>query len=460
MSLLVKNAFIITQDAEDRIFENGAVFVEGGKVVAVGPTAEVVAAHPAADKVIDAEGRLVHPGFICAHGHFYGMYSRGMDLRDESPANFTEVLERLWWRLDRALDDDSCRSSAEVCLVAAIRAGTTTIIDHHAAPSALAGSLDVIQDAVQEAGVRASLCYEVTDRNGPEEAAAGIVESVRFLKKTQEAADPMLHSMFGLHAAMTLSEDTLAKSVAAVKEAGLSNVGYHIHVAEGAADEADSEAKYSERVVARLHRHGMTGENSIFAHCIHIDEAERELIAETGTIVVHNPSSNMNNAVGVADVGALLDAGVLVGLGTDGMTSDMLQEHKFAYVLHKLAKADPRVFGGEAAQLLFKNNAKIVSRLFKQTIGELSVGASGDLVVMDYFPPTEVNAGNLPWHTMFGLHSSMVSTTVAAGRVLMEEGKITTLDPRAVGLKAREQHRAVWERVWAIAEEEKAARQQ
>jgi putative selenium metabolism protein SsnA len=311
------------------MIEDGALLLEGKQIAALGTTAALTTRFPDADRW-DAEGQLVLPGSICAHTHFYGAFSRGMDLPGQPPESFPQILERLWWRLDKALTLEDVRYSALVCLVDAIRHGTTTLIDHHASPNAIGGSLDVIGAAVQEAGLRASLCYEVTDRDGKERANAGIDENVRFarrLNQSSAAERPQLAASFGLHASLTLSDETLADCVAAADELGL---GFHIHAAEGMSDQKDALRKSGKRVVHRLDDAGILGPKTIAVHCVHVDEGEIERLAETGTWVTHQPRSNMNNAVGVAPVERMLGEGVNVGLGNDGFSNQMFFELKAA----------------------------------------------------------------------------------------------------------------------------------
>jgi cytosine/adenosine deaminase-related metal-dependent hydrolase len=253
--MLITNGRVVTFGETNEIMEGGAVRVDGALITDVGPTAQLLAAYPQ-DDVVDAGGQLIMPGNICGHTHFYGSFARGMAIPGEPPRDFPEILEKLWWRLDRALLAEDVKYSALVCLVDAIKHGTTTLIDHHASPSALGGSLDLIAEAVGEAGLRASLCYEVTDRNGMDEAAAGIAENVRFLRTVKGMDNPLLAASFGLHASLTLSDETLADCVAAAQ--GL-DTGFHIHAAEGVSDQEDSLRKSGKRVVERLHDAGILG---------------------------------------------------------------------------------------------------------------------------------------------------------------------------------------------------------
>jgi cytosine/adenosine deaminase-related metal-dependent hydrolase len=297
---------------------------------------------------------------------------------------------------------------------------------------------------VQQAGVRACLCYEVSDRDGPERAKEGIDENVRFINAVQERQTPLLAATFGLHASLTLSDETLADCVAAAPP----GTGFHIHAAEGLADQEDSLRKSGQRVVERLHAAGILGPRTILAHCVHVDAWELEILRDTNTWVTHQPRSNMNNAVGVADVPAMLRGGINVGLGNDGFSNDMFTEMKTAYLVHKLHRADPRAMGGyDVMQLAYANNARL-ARIFwpAAPLGELTEGAYADLIFVDYHPFTALSAGNLPWHILFGISGSAVTTTIVGGRVLMRDRRLLTLDEATIAARARELSAEVWRR--------------
>ena len=442
--MLIINGRVVTFGENNEIIEDGAVRVDGAHVTDVGHTAQLVAAYPQ-DSIVDAGGQLVMPGNICGHTHFYGAFARGMAIAGEPPRDFPEILEKLWWRLDRALLAEDVKYSASVCLVDAIKHGTTTLIDHHASPSALEGSLDQIAEAVSESGLRASLCYEVTDRNGPDEAKAGIAENVRFLRAAKEMGNPLLAASFGLHASLTLSDETLADCVTAAQ--GL-DTGFHIHAAEGVSDQEDSLHKSGKRVVERLHDSGILGPKSILVHCVHVDAVEMEILRDTGTWVTHQPRSNMNNAVGVAPVETMLHGGVKVGMGNDGFSNNMWAEWKAAYLVHKVWHGDPRRAGGyDIVKMAVTNNAALAGVFWPEApLGEISPGASADLILVDYHPFTELTAGNLPWHILFGFEASAVTATMVGGKWLMRDRKLLTLDEEAIAARARELSAAVWQR--------------
>lgn len=439
MATRFENGIVVTLGERNRVLWNATVVTDGEHVAAIGPAAEMKAKYPKAEAV-DCSGKIILPGFICTHHHFYSTMARGMAIPGEPASNFVQVLVRLWWKVDRALDAQDITLSAQMPLIDCIRNGTTTIIDHHASPSMRDGSLDLIESAVREAGLRASLCYEVSDRNI---AGGGIAENERFIHKTGKG-DGQIAAMMGLHASFTCSDATLEKCVGIANEAG---VGCHIHVAEDASDREDSLAKHKLPTVNRLDRFGLTGEKSIFVHCVHIDESEMDVLAASRTAVVHNPESNMNNAVGVTPLLKLLNKGILVGLGTDGMGSDMLVQMRCAYLLHRLANKDPRVAFMEAPQLLLQNNAEIARRQFGLQLGEIAEGRPADLAIMDYNPPTPLDESNFLGHLIFGLVDATVDTTVCRGRILMRNKIILSMDEERIAAGSRELAPKMWKRL-------------
>lgn len=443
--MLIHNATVITFDEQNQIIENGAVHFTDTTIDDVGTSQHMVAKY-ATDQQWDAHGMVLMPGQICAHTHFYGAFARGMYIPGPPAKDFPEILERLWWRLDKALDLAGVQSSAEVCLVDAIRNGTTTLIDHHASQRAIDGSLDVIADAVTASGLRAALCYEVTDRDGSAAAQAGIRENTRFIQRVKAEAnrEKRLAATFGLHASLTLADATLEACAAAAQR-------FHIHVAEHPADEYDSMAKAGKRVVERLHDFGITGAESIMAHCIHIDAWEMALLKETGTFVTHQPRSNMNNAVGAADVSTFLRGNLPLCLGNDGFSNDMFTEMKVADLLQKVTHSDPRYLGADKVlQMAIYNNRRLANVFFDKPVGIIASGAYADLILLDYYPTTPLSSANLPWHILFGVSGGHVHSTVAHGQVLMRNRELLTMDEAAITARSREVAKQTWERYWAM----------
>ncbi len=458
--MLITNARLITWEEPNQILENQAVLVRNGLIAEMGLSSDLEARYTE-EEHLDARQQIVMPGNICAHTHFYGAFARGLAIPGPAPKDFSEILEKLWWPLDRALRMTDVRASAEVMLVDAIRHGTTTLVDHHASPNAIEGSLETIADVVEQAGVRAVLCYEVTDRNGLDGRKAGIRENLNFIKsrsvtnsektRTSPTRQPVerhrrIAATFGLHAGLTLSDETLD----ACREAAPAGMGFHIHVAEHEVDEYDSLSRSGLRVVDRLNRHGILGSTSIVAHGVHVDAREIQLLAESGTWVTHQPRSNMNNGVGVAQVESMLRAGVPVCLGTDGFSHTMWEEWKTAYLLQKVWSRDPRrMNGADVAVMGAYNNASMAGMFFPEApLGIIIPNAHADLIFVDYHPHTPMTPENLPWHIIFGFNESMVTTTIVAGQVLMKDRVLLTMDEEAVTAHARELAPNVWERYY------------
>lgn len=445
--MLITNAQVLTLGKDASILADGAILIEAGRIAAVGPGQELLGEYPDV-KRLDARGQYVMPGNICAHTHFYGAYARGMAIPGAPPRDFPQILERLWWPLDKALDRETVRSSALVCLLDAIKHGTTSLIDHHASPNYIAGSLDTIAEAVDQAGLRAVLCYEVSDRDGMDKMEAGISENLRFMESS--ADHPRLRGTFGLHASLTLNEASLR----ACARAAPADSGFHIHVAEHEADEHDSLERSGKRVVQRLDEYGIWREKTIAAHCVHIDTEERQILGERGVWISHQPRSNMNNGVGAADIDGLLADGIKLCLGNDGFSNNMWAEWKTAYLLHKVVQRDPRAANGmHIAQMAWENNARLVEQFFPGSlIGQITPGARADLIFVDYRPFTPLTGGNLPWHLLFGFESSMVTATICEGELLMRDREILVLDEAQIAAEALALAPKVWEQYTRNAE--------
>jgi putative selenium metabolism protein SsnA len=443
--LLITNAHAVTWGRPNEIVADAAVLLRDGRIAELGPATALLARHPEAQR-IDARGQYLMPGNVSAHGHFYGTLIRGMGIPGAPPSSLPGILERLWWPFDKALTEEDVRLSALVAAVDCIRHGTTTLFDHHSSPNFIEGALDTIAGAVDEAGLRAVLCFEVTDRDGDGRAERGIAENLRFLERCarEPVADGRIAASFGIHASMTVSERTLARC----RELAPANAGFHVHVAEHEYDQERSVELAGRRAVERLDAHGLLSERSIAAHAIHIDEREIELLASSGAWVAHQPRSNLNVIGGIADVDALLAAGVPVCIGTDGLSHTMWKEWEFAHGVQKLKHGDASRLGADrVAELGMRNNAALASTYFPGApLGVIEPGAAADLVLVDYQPPTPLTPENLPWHLLFGFNESMVTTTIVDGRVLMRDRELLTLDEAAIAARARAAAASLWER--------------
>jgi len=434
--MILTNARVLTFDEGNRVLDTGSVEIQAdGSIgyVRIGRSLDRDRLPGGGQDTLDLGGRLLMPALINCHTHLYSTLARGMTLRGPAPADFPSILKKVWWRLDRALDPDDIFYSALVGLIESARCGVATVIDHHSSPCACTGSLDAVERAFAEVGLRGATCFEVSDRNGKRAAEEGIRENVRFLEGRRPEA--MVGGMFGLHASFTLGERTLAACVEANESL---HAGFHVHVAEDRCDR---------RAVRRLADFGILDERAIAAHCVHIVRGERAKLARLGVNVVHNPQSNCNNAVGTADLPALLRASACVGLGSDGCSPRMWDEFKTAYYLQKVRARDPRVAAAEVFAAAFENNREIVRKIWGVTTGIIAPGARADLLLLDYWPPTPIEPANLFGHLLFGIANAPVDSLMVGGRWVVREGRCVHLDEGRIAESAAARAKALWERL-------------
>jgi len=437
--LIIGNGPVLTNDPANPFVTGGAVLIDGDRIVAVGPEAELKASAPDAD-YHDAGGKLIMPGLINAHTHAYSAYARGGPV--SLPCrNFQETLENLWWRLDRLLTLEDVALNAEFTFKEGIRNGVTTFFDHHSSPNAVTGSLDAEAAVVRAMGVRASLCFETSDRDGAATFAAEVAENVAFMKAANTDPDPYVRGMFGLHAAFTLSQASLETCVEAAS--GVPG-GFHVHTAEGPGDEVDSYRQYKRPIVQRFAELDMLSAESLFIHLVHVNNREMELLQTSGAWAVHNPYSNMGNAVGTARVAELLHRGVPMGLGTDAYTSDMLASLGLAKVLMSSSLEDPTVGFMQSVELLFGNNPRIASHFFGGGLGALKAGNYADVITLDYHPHTRFDANSMWGHVIFGLSGGLVNDTMCGGRWLMRDRVLLTLDEARSDARSTERAAEIW----------------
>jgi putative selenium metabolism protein SsnA len=409
------------------------VVIEGDRITTVGPAPPGVPRR-------DCTDTLVLPGNVCAHTHLYSTLSRGMPYQLAPPENFLQILQRVWWRLDRALDAPSIRLSALAGGLDALLAGTTTVFDHHASPGFIDGSLDVVAAALAELGLRSVLCYEVSDRDGEDRAAAGVAENARFLKASSH---PLARGLMGAHASFTLSDATLEACAGAAAEAG---AGVHIHVAEDAADQRDALVRHGRRVVERLHAAGIVTEGALLAHCVHVDPHERDILLASGATIAHNARSNMNNGVGHSPVTG--SGAGRIALGTDGIGGDVITESQAAFFRAREASlsAPPSwPFGCLAA------GTRAAGRVFGEPmLGRIAAGAPADITVLDYPAPTPMSADNLAGHWIFGMSPRHVRDVVVAGELVIADRRPTRVDAARLAAEAAVEAGRLWARLQAI----------
>jgi putative selenium metabolism protein SsnA len=441
--LLIGNGKIITRDSARPFIEDGAVAIDGCLIAETGETAALRAKYPDAE-YLDARDRLVMPGFINAHMHYYSTFARGLNLGGKPATTFGEVLSGLWWRLDKQLTLEDVYYSCAGPMIDGIRSGVTSVIDHHASPFAVEGSLFKIAEAAKLFGIRSNLCYETSDRDGEKIADAGIRENAGFAKYCNERDDDMIRALFGMHAQMTIGGKTLERCLEAAADAG---AGFHIHAAEGIEDVIDGVSKYGLRVIERLYKYGVLSEKSIAVHCIHITDDEMDMLKDSNVAVVHNPQSNMGNAVGVSPVLDMLKKGILVGLGTDGYTPDMTESLKTAAILHKHARGLPSAAWAEPHTMLFENNRKIMERFIKGKVGAVKKDYYADFIIAGYKGPMPVNADTVNSHILFGVTGRHVDTTIINGKIVMKERELVNIDEEGLLSRSRELARKLWSRI-------------
>ncbi len=441
---LIKGAKVITLNQAGEVIDQGAVLVDGDLIKEVGDYQELKSEYKKEiAEIIDLSDKIIMPGMINTHLHFYSAFARGISLNTSPAKDLSDILENLWWCLDKKLDHKMIYYSALVTIIEAIKNGTTTVFDHHASPNAIKGSLTEIAKAVNETGIRANLSYEVSNRDGAEKAEAGIQENLRFINYCRQENNNRLSAAIGLHALFTLNDETLAKVARNLIDA---ETGIHIHLGEGAIDQRTAQKKYDLSLMERLEKFSLCNEKLVAAHGVHLAEEDYDLLAEYNANLIHNPQSNMNNAVGYAKAIKMLEEGILVGLGTDGMTTDQFSALKVANLLHKHNLSNPNAGGAEVYQMAFENNQAIANKFFPTELGSLAKGKAADLIALDYKPTTPLTAENYYAHILGGMSGAMVDLTMVAGEVLMKDREIIGLDTKEIYQQARLQAERLWNR--------------
>ena len=426
--MLIKNATLLslagsTVERADLRIERGLITAKGKKLkAAVG------------EKTLDLSGKYIMPGIVCGHTHLYSALARGMPSPKKTPRNFYEILKYVWWTLDRALDDEAVYYSTLVGLLDAVRCGTTTLIDHHASPNFIRGSLGVMGEAFAKVGPRGVLCYEVTDRNGMRGAKLGLEENETWVAKNR---GPMLGGLIGAHASFTLSNESLWACGELAE--GLKS-GVHIHVAEDPCDQADCTKKYGIPLIDRLAEAGVLGPKTILGHGTHLDETSLAVAKDAGCSFAHNPRSNMNNAVGYAPVHQM---GKRVALGTDGIGGDMFEEVKFAWF--KARDAENGLGVGDVVGFLTRAQ-NLASTLLNTRLGVLDIGYAADLVVLDYPTPTPVTPQNLYGHLLYGMSSQSITDVMVNGRWVVKNRRVVGVDEDKIRTEAQRVAKKVWQR--------------
>jgi cytosine/adenosine deaminase-related metal-dependent hydrolase len=365
------------------------------------------------DRILDCGQRLVTKSFGCGHHHIYSALARGMPAPSKIPHNFSEILEYIWWHLDKSLDTEMIEASALVSALYCAQNGVTFVIDHHASPFAIENSLETIAKAFERVGIS----------HGPREK--GLQETDTFLSSGRQGH-------VGLHASFTVGDDLLKRAVDLAQK---HNTGLHVHVAEDEVDQESCLNKYNMRVVERYAEAGVLDlSKSILSHCIHLDEKEKGLIRQSDVYVVQNTESNLNNNVGVTNY---RDLGENIILGTDGMHSDMLRSAKAAFL------------ASQATEGL--DMAGIYNRFRKvhDYIRDNAFNGDGEnnLVILDYDSPTDINSNNFLGHFVYGIDARHVDSVISSGRLIVENKKLLTVAADEILAFSREMGRKLWDKM-------------
>lgn len=429
---LIKNTRIVNPFSNPEFTENGWISIIGGKIEEIGSETPD---ENGFDEVLDMSEKTVLPGMINAHHHLYSTLALGMPPPKKTPKNFTEILQEIWWKLDLALDENSIKASFEAGLRECLRSGVTTIFDHHSSPNFTDGSLGMLVKIADKFGVNISPAFEITDRNGEEFFKSGLAENLRTFQNYEN--DPHISPLIGLHASFTLSDKSLEKIAEAISD--FENYGIHIHVSEDKTDEENAKKHGYPSVIQRLNHFGLLNEHCLIAHGIHIQPKDVEVLKESGANLVHNPTSNANNKVGIlsSEIIEKLDA----GLGTDGMQTDMLSEAKEGTLIRSSHKENNVNY----LKLLFSNNSKIASKLAGLKLGKIQPGYQANLVFFDYQPQTEMNEDNFSGHILFGFDKP--TDVMTRGEFRIWDGRCVEIDEFEILEKAREQSKLLWKKM-------------
>jgi putative selenium metabolism protein SsnA len=413
----------------DNFYENYYILFDK-KIEEIGPMEDF----KGADKIIDAKNNLVLPGFVVGHTHIYSTFARGLNL-PFNPLNFKDILNQLWWKLDSKLGKTENYYSALVSGIEFIKNGVTTVIDHHASGIQIKGSLNTLKNALcDEIGLRGIFCFETSDRFNVDEC---IEENLEFLNTRSQ----MHAGLFGLHASLSLSNETLKKV------SNLYKGPIHIHTAESIDDVEDSLSKYGMRVITRLDKFGLLRENSILAHCVHTFEDELNLISKNNCYVALNVSSNMNNAVGLPNYREMKQHNVKVIAGNDGLGFNFARELLNLYFSMKLKGKSPVSFSPDDLKQIIKNTYEIASYHLNTNLGKIEPGFASDLLVVPYTPPTPLNKENILGHVIYGLYDNFKpSHVIVNGKLLMENYKIN-LPVSEIYVEARKVAQNLWEKL-------------
>ena len=441
--LLIVNGTIVTMDQKRRILENHSIVVEKGRIVQIGKTVDVRKEHPRAE-IVDATGRIVMPGLVCSHSHLYGMLLRGASLKITPPSDFTQILQRIWWPVDEAMNHDDAYASALVASVEFAKSGVTTFADTYSGPNSMPGVLDRIADAIEAVGIRGFVAFEATERHSRDEGFNGIKENVRFAKKVSKIRNSKAKSLFSIHASFTVSDELIRE---AKKLAEKFHSPITIHASEGMGDLHHNLENYGKRTIERLRDVGLLGPNVVLAHCVHVNSEEIDLISKTNTRVAHNPMSNMLNAVGVAPITRMLEKRINVGLGNDGYIFDMFENMRAAFLLQRVNTRNPNAIDPyKVLEMATIDGAKLYG--MENEIGSIEVGKKADVIIVKpNILPTPLTSSSVIGHIINTVDGDDVDHVFVEGKHMVRNKHLESFDEEKAQRISQNAATKLWERL-------------
>jgi len=424
VDLLIKNGVVVTMDSDRRILEGYSLAIDNGRIVEIGKTEDLHRRHSNVESV-DATGQIVMPGLVCSHTHLYGMLLRGASLSVKPPSDFTQILQRVWWPVDEAMNYEDAYASALVASVEFAKSGVTLFADTYSGPNSIPGVLDRIYEAIERIGIRSFISFEATERHSTDEGWTGVKENVRFAELMSKKHDSKTKALFSIHASFTVS-DELIREVKRIAERYRSPIT--IHASEGLVDLHHNMENYGKRTIERLSDVGLLGSMVVLAHCVHPNSKEIDLIARTNTGVAHNPMSNMLNAVGVSPVQQMIAQKVTVGLGNDGYIFNMFENMRAAFLLHRLNSRDPNAIDSYTIlEMATINGAKLYG-MQKET-GSIEVGKKADIILIKpNLLPTPLTSETVVGHIINTVDADDVEHVFVEGKQIVKNKRLLSFD--------------------------------
>ncbi len=431
--MLLNAGTLVTMNDEREVRQEVHVVVEDGEITAIEDGF-------VADADVDARDEVVIPGLVNAHTHMYALPIRGAPL-SAAPESFYQALVDIWWEVDEAFTMEDARLSSLGSCAEMLQGGVTTFCDNYSGPNTLPGALDAVAEGVAQTPIRGMITFETTARNSEDEAMQGIAENRRFIEEGESAHD-RVSGHYCLHTLFTNTPDVVE---ACVDRATADDRPIQIHLEEGLVDVHKSLEDYGKRPVPALEEMGFFDAEVIAAHCVHSTEREIEILADHDVNVAHNPYSNTNNAVGIANVEKMEEEGLTIGIGDDGWDPDMFETMRSAVGIHKLKKNNPSGFDmAKALEWATIGSAEVLG--MDDQVGSVEEGKRGDLVTLD-LGPNPVLEGSAPYYVVSAASRGDVSRTIVDGDVVYERGSgvqgVADADLQAVG----EASAALWDRL-------------